>query len=70
MILKERNREMCGVQTFLSLVLFNSHVQKKVCQPVSECIRVLCVCVCVCVFVCVCLCVSDVCVCVSNILYM
>ena len=29
-ILKERNREMCGVQTFVSLVLFNSHVQKKV----------------------------------------
>ena len=45
-ILKERNREMCGVQTFLSLVLFNSHVQKKVCQPVSECIRArVCVCV-------------------------
>jgi len=32
-LLKERNRvnrEMCGVQTMLSLVMFNAHVQKKV----------------------------------------
>jgi hypothetical protein len=30
-LLKERNREMVGLQTFLSLVLFTSHVQKQVC---------------------------------------
>ena len=30
-LLKERNREMTGVQAFLSLVLFSSKVQKKVC---------------------------------------
>lgn len=41
-ILKERNRDMCGVQTFLSLVLFNSHMQNKVCQQSLS------------VFVCVC----------------
>ena len=41
-ILKERNREMCGVQTFLSLVLFNSHVQKKVC--VCVCVSKIQVC--------------------------
>ena len=29
-LLKERNREMCGVQTYVSLVLFNK-VEKKVC---------------------------------------
>ena len=29
-ILKERNREMCGIQTLLSLVLFTSRVQKQV----------------------------------------
>ena len=29
-LLKERNREMCGVQTFLSLVLFSSRVHKQV----------------------------------------
>ena len=29
-ILKERNREICGIQTYVALVLFNSRVQKKV----------------------------------------
>ena len=29
-LLKERNRYMCGVQTFISLVLFSSRVNKKV----------------------------------------
>ena len=29
-LLKERNREMCGLQTIISLTLFNSRVQKKV----------------------------------------
>ena len=29
-LLKERNREMCGLQTIMSLTLFNSRVQKKV----------------------------------------
>ncbi len=29
-LLKERNREMCGIQTMLSLVLFTSRVQKQV----------------------------------------
>ena len=36
-LLKERNREMTGIQAFISLVLFSSRVQK------------VCVCVCVCV---------------------
>ena len=31
MLLKERNREISGIQLFVSLVLFNSRVQKKVC---------------------------------------
>ena len=30
-LLKERNREMSGIQAFFSLVLFSSRVQKKVC---------------------------------------
>lgn len=30
-LLKERNKEMVGLQTFISLVLFTSHVQKQVC---------------------------------------
>ena len=29
-ILKERNREMCGVQSIISLLLFSSHVDKQV----------------------------------------
>ena len=29
-MLKERNREMCGIQTLLSLILFSSRVQKQV----------------------------------------
>lgn len=29
-LLKERNREMCGVQSAISVALFASHVQKKV----------------------------------------
>ena len=43
-LVKERNREMTGMQTFFSLLLFSSRVQNKVCV----CVRV-CVCVCVCV---------------------
>ena len=30
-LLKERNREMSGIQAFFALVLFSSRVQKKVC---------------------------------------
>ena len=30
-LMKERNREMCGIQTLLSLVLFTSRAQKQVC---------------------------------------
>ena len=37
---KERNREMTGIQTFLSLVLFSSRVSKKVCVCVCVCVRV------------------------------
>ena len=29
-LLKERNREMCGIQTMLSLILFTSREQKQV----------------------------------------
>ena len=29
-ILKEHSRQMCGIQTYLSLILYNSRVQKKV----------------------------------------
>ena len=29
-ILKERNREICGLQSLISLLLFSSHVEKKV----------------------------------------
>ena len=36
-LLKERNREMCGVQFFISLVLFSSRVHKKVCMRVNVC---------------------------------
>ena len=31
-ILKERNREMCGIQSLVSLLLFSTHVEKKVCS--------------------------------------
>lgn len=31
-ILKERNREMVGIQSLISLLLFNSRVEKQVCQ--------------------------------------
>ncbi len=30
-LLKERNKMMCGVQSFLSCALFATHIQKKVC---------------------------------------
>ena len=30
-LLKERNREMCGVQSIISLLLYQSHVEKQVC---------------------------------------
>ena len=29
-LLKERNREMCGVQAIISILLYNSHVDKQV----------------------------------------
>ena len=35
-LLKERNREMCGVQ---SLLLFESHVQKMVCKLLFSCLH-------------------------------
>ena len=67
-LLKERNKNMCGIQSFISLVLFSSRVNKKVCVCVCVCVCVReCVCVCVCVRVrmCVCVCVqARVCVCV------
>ena len=31
-ILLERNREMCGIQSLLPLILFQSHAQKRVCM--------------------------------------
>ena len=31
-LLKERNREMCGVQSLISLILYSSHVDKQVIQ--------------------------------------
>ena len=37
LILKERNQHMTGLQTFLSLVLFNCNVQKKVCRCDCTC---------------------------------
>ena len=30
-LLKERNREVCGIQTLISLILFSSHAEKQVC---------------------------------------
>ena len=30
-LLKERNREMCGVQSLISTLLYNSHTDKQVC---------------------------------------
>ena len=35
-LLKERNREMCGVQTLLSLILFSSRVQKQVSHNICK----------------------------------
>ena len=64
LIMKERNQHMTGLQTFLSLVLFNCNVQKKVGMHTwIECQQVVCMYVCVCVHVCVCVC-ACVCVCV------
>ena len=34
-LLKERNRVMCGVQSYLSSALFSTHLQKKVCSVKS-----------------------------------
>ena len=34
-LLKERNRMMCGIQSYVSSALFSSHVQKKVCVRVN-----------------------------------
>ncbi len=55
-LLKERNREMTGIQTFLSLVLFSSRVNRKVCVSVFTCANEykytctgMCVPVCVCI---------------------
>lgn len=31
-ILKERNREMCGIQSLLSLMMYSSHCEKQVCN--------------------------------------
>ena len=39
-LLKERNREMSGMQAFLSLVLFSSRVEKKVCMYMYVCVHV------------------------------
>lgn len=44
-LLKERNKQMCGVQSYISSALFSTRIHKKVC-----------VCVCVHVYVCVCVC--------------
>ena len=33
-LLKERNREMCGVQSIISTLLYQSHVEKQVCVTV------------------------------------
>ena len=49
-LLKERNRMMCGIQSYVSSALFSSHIQK-VCASVCVCMCE-CVCVCVCVRVC------------------
>ena len=38
-LLKERNREMSGMQAFLSLVLFSSRVEKKVCMYMYVCVH-------------------------------
>ena len=39
-LLKERNREMCGLQTLVSIALFNSRVQKKVTVKKCTCIHI------------------------------
>ena len=50
-ILKERNREMCGVQSVASLLMYSYHCEKKVWSvkiiPQCMCCVVLCMCVCV-----------------------
>ncbi len=38
-LLKERNREIVGVQSYVSLVMYNSRVQKKVCIRNIKCCR-------------------------------
>lgn len=37
-LLKERNREICGIQSLLSLLLFLSHAEKKVKYYHTKCI--------------------------------
>lgn len=32
-LLKERNREMCGLQSLVSLLLYSCHSEKQVCKP-------------------------------------
>lgn len=37
-LLKERNKHMTGIQTMLSVILYSSRVQKKVCVGVCVCV--------------------------------
>ena len=37
-LLKERNREMCGVQSYISSALFSTKIHKKVCVYVYMCV--------------------------------
>ena len=37
-LLKERNRVMCGVQSYVSSVLFSNNIHKKVCASVCVCV--------------------------------
>ena len=41
-LLKERNREMCGVQSLISTVLYNSHTDKQVCIQATNTITCIC----------------------------
>ena len=38
-LLKQRNREMCGLQSVISLLLYSSHVDKQVGDTISTCIK-------------------------------
>ncbi len=37
-LLKERNRNMCGIQSYISTALFSSHIQKKVGVKLYVCV--------------------------------